>query len=341
MEEKVAVVVTSIAEPNPALRELARGCQENGYSFIVIGDEASPEVFELEGCRFYGLREQRQLGLRFAELCPIRHYARKNIGYLIAISSGANVIIETDDDNVPYETFWARRTRKQNVRTISDRRWVNVYGYFSDVNIWPRGLPLKHIHNPLPGYDSLSIDEADCPIQQGLTDGDPDVDAIYRLTLPLPVSFRRDRRIALKNGSWSPFNSQNTAWWEEAFPLLYLPAYCAFRLTDIWRSFVGQRIARTNGWSTLFHEPTARQERNQHDLMRDFEDELPGYLHNQEICDALDALQLKPGVEYLTDNVRSCYEKLVGMGLLNSQELALLEAWIDDLDRCISKSSLR
>ena len=31
--------------------------------------------------------------------------------------------------------------------------------------------------------------ESDCPIQQGLADRNPDVDAIYRLILPLPFSF--------------------------------------------------------------------------------------------------------------------------------------------------------
>ena len=47
-------------------------------------------------------------------------------------------------------------------------------------------------------------------------------------------------------------------------------------MTDIWRSFVAQRIAWTNNWSVLFDEPTVWQERNEHDLMRDFRDEVPG-----------------------------------------------------------------
>ncbi len=337
MPEKTALVVTSIAGPNPILRQLAQGCLENGYSFIVIGDEASPRNFNLEGCRFYGLDEQRQLGFKFAELCPTRHYARKNIGYLVAVYSGATVIIETDDDNIPYERFWEQRTRTQSLATLMDAGWVNVYRYFSDQNIWPRGLPLKKIGEPLPSFEDLPITAADCPIQQGLTDCDPDVDAIYRLTMSLPLSFRRDRRVALKKGSWSPFNSQNTAWWATAFPLLYLPAYCSFRLTDIWRSFVAQRIAWTNGWSTLFHEPTCRQERNQHDLMLDFEGELPGYLHNERICEVLSLLPLKPGVEYLMDNVRACYEKLVEIEMVDRQELDLLAAWLEDLSQAGKK----
>ncbi|MDQ3804077.1 MAG: STELLO glycosyltransferase family protein [Acidobacteriota bacterium] len=174
--------------------------------------------------------------------------------------------------------------------------------------------------------------DADCPVQQGLADENPDVDAVYRLVAPLPQSFRGDRRLALGPGSWCPFNSQNTAWWADAFPLLYLPAYCSFRMTDIWRGFVAQRIAWENNWGVLFHEPTVRQERNEHNLMRDFRDEVPGYLHNAAICEALGKLRLRPGVEGLGENLRTCYGKLVGMSLVDRKELGLLDAWLGDLD---------
>ncbi len=105
MKETLAVVVTSIAAPNAALRALAEGCRARGQQFIVIGDVPSPKDFRLEGCSFYGLDEQRETGFRFAEACPTRHYARKNIGYLVALREGAGVIVETDDDNFPGTEF--------------------------------------------------------------------------------------------------------------------------------------------------------------------------------------------------------------------------------------------
>jgi hypothetical protein len=332
MEDKTALVVTSIAPPNTALRALAEGCGNQGFSFLVVGDEASPKTFELEGCRFYSLAEQRELGLRFAVECPARHYARKNIGYLVAMREGAEVIIETDDDNHPVQEFWAKRSRLQSVRGVKQAGWVNVYRYFTDANIWPRGLPLDRIQGGAPPFESLTQEESDCPIQQGLADENPDVDAIYRLALPLPQSFRKDRRVAFGRGSWSPFNSQNTSWWRDAFPLLYLPAHCSFRMTDIWRSFVAQRIAWEQGWRILFHEPTVWQERNEHNLMRDFKDEVSGYLNNSAICEALGKLSIRPGREQLKDNLRLCYEELVRMGLVGAEELTLLEAWIADLE---------
>jgi hypothetical protein len=332
MKDKTALIVTSIAAPNAVLQALATGCREQGLDFIVIGDEISPPDFKLEGCRFYNLAEQRTLGFRFALKCPTRHYARKNIGYLLAMRERASLIIETDDDNFPLQDFWRERSRHQSINVVSNAGWVNVYRYFTDTNIWPRGLPLDRILTPVPAFESLKQEDVDCPIQQGLADENPDVDAIYRLALPLPQSFRKDRRVALRNGSWSPFNSQNTTWWRDAFPLLYLPAYCSFRMTDIWRSFIAQRIAWANDWAILFHEPTVWQERNEHNLMRDFRDEVPGYLNNTSIGEALDKLSLKPGLDQLGENLRLCYEELVRMGLVGEQELDLVEAWIADLE---------
>jgi hypothetical protein len=331
MKEKISIVVTSIAAPNKALRELAQGCGERGYNFIVIGDQTSPAEFHIAGCDFYGLQKQRQTGLKFAQICPTKHYARKNIGYLLAIRSGASIIIETDDDNIPRRDFWSPRKQIQNAAVVRNSGWVNVYQYFTDQNIWPRGFPLEQLKRQVSPFETLNHAEFDCPIQQGLADDNPDVDAIYRLTSPLPQTFRKDRKVALADGCWCPFNSQNTAWWPDAFELLYLPSYCSFRMTDIWRSFIAQRIAHLNGWGILFHEADMVQHRNEHNLLSDFSDEIPGYLHNSKICDALGALKLEAGVEKIADNLKVCYEKLVGMSLIGSEELKLLDAWLDDL----------
>ena len=113
--------------------------------------------------------------------------------------------------------------------------------------------------------------------------------------------------MALGKGSWCPFNSQNTTWSGGAFPLLYLPSFCSIRMTDIWRSFVAQRIAWENGWHILFHGATVRQERNDHDLMRDFADEIPGYLHNDRIRKTLEDLPLRGGKPEIMNNIRACY----------------------------------
>lgn len=342
-DPRPALVLTTIQAPNQVMQALAAGCRGHGFDFIIIGDRNSSVDFALEGTRYLDLEAQRASGLAYADLCPEDHYARKNIGYLTAIQSGVPLIVETDDDNLPAQGFFAPRAREQRVSTARACGWVNVYRYFADGTTWPRGLPLDEIMRAPVPYDSLAVDIADCPIQQGLADDNPDVDAVYRLCQPLPVRFRRDRRLALGRDAWCPFNSQNTAWWPDAYPLLYLPATCSFRMTDIWRSFVAQRIAWVNGWSVLFHEPTVTQARNDHNLMRDFEDEVPGYLHNRAIAARLAGLDLVAGVDAIADNLRACYAALAEMELVASAELALLGAWLLDLAalRAAPPSALR
>ncbi|MGE0722743.1 MAG: STELLO glycosyltransferase family protein [Alphaproteobacteria bacterium] len=326
-----ALVVTSISPPNAVLRALAMGAAAAGIPFHVVGDRKSPPDFALEDCRFHDLAAQAATGFRYAAAAPVGHYARKNVGYLLAIREGATVILETDDDNIPTDAFFAETSRRVDAAAVREAGWVNVYAYFADGPMWPRGLPLDAVANPPPPRERLAVESVDCPIQQGLADDNPDVDAIYRLILPLPVRFRDLPPVALGPGAACPFNSQNTRWWAPAFPLLYLPAHCSFRMTDIWRSFVAQRIAWANGWHVLFHAPTVRQERNAHDLMRDFADEVPGYLHNRGLMAALGAIDVDPGPAAIAGAMRRCYGALVAAGAVGAAELPLLDAWLDDL----------
>lgn len=327
-----ALVVTSINAPNRALRNLAMGAGIAGWRFIVIGDEKSPVDFRLDGCEFWSLSDQCKTDFRFARACPVRHYARKNIGYLLAAQGDASLIIETDDDNIPLPGFYKLRTREVEAPAVAADGWVNAYRYFTNLNIWPRGLPLDMVRSDVP--EAVETGVVSAPIQQGLADDNPDVDAIYRLVLPLPVRFERDRMIALSPGSWCPFNSQNTIWWNEVWALMYLPAYCSFRMTDIWRSFVAQRIAWANGWSVLFTSPTVTQDRNDHDLNRDFLDEVPGYLNNARIARLLEAVPCAEGADNIGENMRRCYRILADKEIVGEAEPALLDVWLDDLQRC-------
>ena len=328
--ERYAVVVTTINAPTRAVVDLAAGAPRLGAEFILIGDSKSPADFHQPGATYLDLDAQRAAGFRYGAEAPARHYARKTVGYLAAIRNGATVIIETDDDNIPRDGFWAPRSPTVRARLAQAPEWTNVYAWYADGPLWPRGLPLDRVRTAPPPLESLPVEEVYCPIQQGLADENPDVDAIYRLTLPLPVNFTAGEPAALR-GAWCPFNSQNTTFFAPAFPLLYLPYHCSFRMTDIWRSFVAQRIAYLNGWGVLFHGATVFQERNEHDLLRDFEEEVPGYLHNGAIRRALDELTLAPGEQAIPEALRACYRRLVALGFVGEAELPLLDAWLEDL----------
>lgn len=329
METKTALVVTSIHPPNGALRELAAGCLDHGWDFHLAGDSKSPDDFALEGCHFLSLKAQLDSGFVLGRICPERSYTRKNVGYLAAMQAGARVIVETDDDNHPNDDFWHARDEIAMCRPVETDGWVNAYRYFSKHFIYPRGLPLSHARDEIPVAGVSGPNR--CPIQQGLADSDPDVDAVYRMLFPLPFRFEiDDGPILLRGNAWCPFNSQNTTFFESAFPLLYLPASCSFRMTDIWRSFVAQRVMHALGMGILFHGPSVWQERNDHDLDRDFTDELPGYTNNAAIRDALCRLDLKSDASIRT-MMETCYESLIRHGWVDRDEEVQLGAWFHDL----------
>jgi hypothetical protein len=65
--------------------------------------------------------------------------------------------------------------------------------------------------------------------------------------------------------------------------------------------------------------------------MKDFADEIPGYLHNEKICRLLEDLPLTDGTENIELNLLTCYEALVRNAYLEASELPLVEAWLRDL----------
>jgi hypothetical protein len=311
----------------------------NGVALIIVGDRKGPERYDMDCAQvdFLPLSLQQAGPFKLGRLLPTDHYARKNLGYLKAIAGGAALIYETDDDNVP-STNWQMRTEEvPNVRVVpspapDQPRWVNVYRYFSSENIWPRGFPLDLISAPAPEI-TLYEEGIHSPVQQGLVDNSPDVDAIWRLTQDRPFRFDSGPSVYLHPGNWCPFNTQSTWWWPDAYPLLYIPSYCSFRMCDIWKSLVAQWCLWEMGCGVVFHAAEAIQERNYHNLMRDFEDEISGYLGNRRFAEVLSRLALAPGKENAADNLIRCYEALNTAGFFPRDEMTLVRAWVAGFEK--------
>lgn len=324
-----AIVITTINKPTLAVERIA--AMRPDWNFIVVGDNKTPLDWSHPGVRYLSVAEQKTLPGRFSQICPWNHYCRKNVGYLEAIRLGSEVIAETDDDNIPYDSFVADVSRSVTGSRVAKSGWENIYTHFVDTRIWPRGFPLELINDSLRERSPLEpTGPVDCLIQQFLADGDPDVDAVFRLTNDQPTTFG-EGTIVLERGTYCPFNSQNTIFWPEVYPLLYLPSYVSFRMTDIWRSFVAQECLYRMGGHLAFRSATVRQVRNEHSYIRDFEDEISGYLANARIMDTLSKLDLSSERADVGNNLYACYEALVSIGVVPERELPLLRAWLDDL----------
>jgi hypothetical protein len=321
------IVVTTIQAPTEGIAALSRLAGQ-GWSVVVVGDTKTPPGWQAADITYLSLTEQHRIFGSISQLIPVRHYSRKNLGYLFAIQNGAKLILETDDDNIARADFGAALSLVVKGETLSHQGWINVYKYFTDALIWPRGLPLTEIESvpPLGAPES-----AQCPIQSYLADDDPDVDAIYRLLYKGTTRFAKRQPVILDSGTWSPFNSQNTVFFEPAFALLYLPCFVSIRMTDIWRSFVAQAALWKQGRKVSFHSATVNQVRNDHNLMRDFADEIPGYLENDRIAATLLRTVAEMGPGDMQTTARRLWQALMDIEVVPQRELAVVDLWLDCL----------
>lgn len=322
---KNIIVITSIFPPTKAVRAFV---QTAGHHTIVVGDKKTPADWALDGVEFLSVAEQGKSPHSLAQHLPYNHYCRKMLGYLRAIERGADTIIDTDDDNMPKPGWSFPPFDGVHDRLPADLGFINIYRLFTRQPIWPRGLPLDSVLDKT----RLETSPGECRVGvwQGLADGDPDVDAIYRLTNGAECLFDERAPVVLGSGTVTPFNSQNTAIRREVFPLLYLPVFVTFRFTDILRGLVAQPILAAAGYSLGFTGANVFQERNPHDYMKDFDSEIPVYQHSRAVFEI--ASQAASRNQSIESNLLAVYSGLQRAGIVVDAEMDALRAWLGGLE---------
>jgi hypothetical protein len=325
---KQAVVITSIFAPTEAVFAFAK---QADYKLIVVGDKKTPADWACENVAYLSVADQMDLGYEMHQHLPYNHYCRKMLGYLYARQQGAKVIVDTDDDNIPYADWQFPDLTAQYDTTAADAGFINIYQAYTEQPIWPRGLPLRLIKSANTWLKDLSPAAANIGVWQGLADEDPDVDAIYRLTSDAPCFFGKRAPIALAKGTVTPFNSQNTMFRSELFSLMYLPGYVTFRFTDILRGIVAQPIMWKHGYQLGFTNATVIQKRNPHDYFKDFVSEIPMYEHIDKLVEIVDK-PLSANFS-VAENLYVAYEALLAHNIVTPAELKTLAAWVDDCSK--------
>lgn len=322
------IIITSVASPTKAVVDFS---SREGWNLIVVGDKKTPEGWYNPNTFFLSTRDQELLDCKTARVLPWNHYSRKMLGYIHAIRNGAEVIHDTDDDNIPKPEWDELDFEGEFLTTNNNLGFINIYKNFTSKHIWPRGFPLNLITSPASVLkeDQLHKDEVNVGVWQYLADGDPDVDAIYRLTCSEACFFLKRRPIVLGEGTLCPFNSQNTFFCKEVFPLLYLPSTVTFRFTDILRGLVAQPIMWSIGKRLGFSDASVIQERNPHNYLEDFKSEIPCYLLSEKIVD-ITIQQINSG-NSLEDNLFQAYKGLFDNGIVERVELDILTSWLEDL----------
>jgi hypothetical protein len=107
MDSRCAVVVTTIQSPTSAVRKWIAILQEKSIVPIIIGDAKGP--FEYDTCcDVYPFERQPGLKFNLSKSLPMNHYARKNLGYLVAAEQGAEIIRSRDVERVGSAGFHQR-----------------------------------------------------------------------------------------------------------------------------------------------------------------------------------------------------------------------------------------
>jgi len=317
------IVITSIFRPTEAIEKFAK---LKDWKVIVVGDKKTDVDWNYPGVTYLSPEAQQEVANRFSGLLPWNSYTRKNIGYLHAISQGARVIYESDDDNIPLDNWVNEPEFSTDAELLSDASFVNIYSYFTDKKVWPRGIPLRCVLDAEAAKVSQGKN-LKVGVWQYLADGDPDVDAIYRLTNNASIYFDWRAPFILDKEVCCPFNSQNTYFRKEVFSLLYLPSTVTFRFTDILRGLVAQPVLWAAGYHLGFGGATVFQKRNPHDLLKDFESELPCYLLADKVMTI--AREAVSSAKEMPDNLVSVYQALSSENIVSDKEIEVLHSWLD------------
>ncbi|MBV9034799.1 MAG: hypothetical protein JO182_09935, partial [Acidobacteriaceae bacterium] len=286
---KTSIVTTTINIP-VLLTEYAKNARYYGHTdleFLIIGDRKSA-VGTAEFCQsieqyypstYLDIPEQKKYLDRFPALWDHLRFdsiQRRNIGILLAYENGADTVITIDDDNFAMNQDFVGShsivgTSPELPAYASTSGWFNVCSVLEvdhGVRFYHRGYPQKKRWTESSSFVSSFSSKRTVAVNAGLWLDNPDIDALTRMERqPVVRGLKQpwSGNFSLFPGTWSPFNSQNTAIMREAIPAYFLSPYIG-RYDDIWASYILTQIAEHLGHVIAFGEPLVRQERNPHDL---------------------------------------------------------------------------
>lgn len=269
------IVVSVSNYPTDSLRNLVK---IKGWQVLAVGNSKTPSDWSLKGAIFLSLEDQANLGFRVVDYLPYDSYVRKTVGYLYAIQHGAKKIYDADNRgdvidgdlgkhfDVELTGEGARReTILQYSHDNPNRTVVNPYIHFGQRSVWPRGLPLENVGEI--GHEEFytEVFAGKQFIQQGISNGLPDVDSVFYFTRkstlePFDIRFdERAPKVALPQGVMAPVNSFNTLYHSSAFWALMLPVSVSTMASDVLRGYWGQRLLWEIGGYLTVYPPTVHR----------------------------------------------------------------------------------
>ena len=267
---------------------------------------------------------------KLSSLLPYNHYSRKNLGYLYAIKNRFHNIVDCDDDT--FLTGDIEEWKSYKHRVVISPSAPNILKKFTDKNMWLRGYPLEYVKNSkkIGLRDCSTTDINNIGIIQSLTTGEPDVDAVSRLTaMQTDINFTPNRCYIFNKDVYTQGNTQSTIWINpKLFHLLYIPSTVSFRFCDILKMYIAQRCMWEYGLQFATASPFFQHNRNKHNLMNDFVEEVPMYVNVKKLIDTiLPKVKLRGEV----DDILYIYEELHKHDMVALKEIKLLDTFLQEL----------
>ncbi len=381
MTRRTDVVVTTIFEPqwlDGYLQAIEDNDQKDWVTLRIICDRKTPDSVASAAAQAQArgfaidcpsLQEQEdylhKLGLA-EDFIPWNTDNRRNIGFLRAWESGAEVMISIDDDNytLPGSDFIGEHAVVgQSSSACTDAQVADAAPWFNicerlELNtpaaVFARGFPYaardpRHCA-PLRARHGDDADRM-IAVNAGLWIDDPDVDALSRLALAPRARQAQAGAVILGPATWSPINTQNTALVRDAIPAYYylrmgfpLQGLKIDRFGDILSGYFMQKCTQHLQHAIRIGSPVAEHRRSPHNLFKDLYHELAGIVLIEELLPWLMELRIEG------DDYRSAYRSLAAALAADADRFtgfvwdeggrqflretaACMNRWLDTIDR--------
>lgn len=274
----IYIATTTINAPTKALKLFAK----NKNCKLVVALDKKSKKFELRNSIILSTSYQEKKWPKLSKLVGWNCIQRRNFAILEAYNRGAEVIALIDDDNIPYNNWFKNIYVGKKIRCKEVDINKNIFdpvGYTNYPKLWHRGIPLELVKDRKYKTKKKALIEVD--IQANFWNGDPDIDAICRMIYKPECNFKKSY-FPFYSKKISVFNSQNTLITRRMVHDYFLFPHIG-RMDDIWASF----YVTSKKYKVIYNEPTVYQNRNAHNLIKDFKDEYIGYTNSLKLVENL------------------------------------------------------
>jgi hypothetical protein len=287
---KKYIVTTTINKPTIATLKFCEISDRNDWHFVIVGDTKTPheEYIDLankhKNVTYLSPDIQSKLYPELSEIIGWKTIQRRNIGFVYAYKNGADIMATVDDDNIPYDNWGQNLMIGKEIEIDLYEPELDVFDPLSvtvNNHIWHRGYPIEYLQKrhrvEYKGKVSRKV-----LVQADLWDGDPDIDAMARLTFK-PIVKYSDIKEPYCSNKIAPFNSQNTFLAREVIPYYSVLPFIG-RMDDIWGSYILQNYFPN---SVIYSPSSVYQDRNVQDLITNLEKEIIGYRNTLKLINSL------------------------------------------------------